>query len=296
MCLVAFAINASARWPLVIASNRDESFERPTLPLQRWESPSGQAIISGRDMHAGGAWMGATPEGRAAFLTNVREHPLARHPAPRSRGELVTRWLDGGQTAMDFMGAVDPAEYGGFNLVVCDWREKAWTWLGNRPQDNNHNGSSRASWVYRHLTDGIYGLSNAALDTPWPKTLALKAALDNALGDAESEESSARLENQLWQALASRQQAVPGSLPGTGVPVAWEKALSSAFVYAPERAYGTRCSTLLIAERDAGTSKGKEGMSLKIQEKTFPPGYEPNLHDQAKISVSITSQTLSWAG
>ena len=294
MCLVAFAINASARWPLVIASNRDESFERPTLPLQRWESPSGRAIISGRDLYAGGTWMGATPDGRAAFLTNVREHPLTRSPAPRSRGELVTRWLDGGQTAMEFMGAVDPAEYGGFNLVVCDWHEKAWTWLGNRPQGSSHNSPSQAAWVYRNLPDGIYGLSNAALDTPWPKTLALKAALDLALEDAGSEEDSARLENQLWTALASRQQAIPELLPNTGVPATWEKALSSAFVYAPERAYGTRCSTLLIAESSAG--ENKERMSLRIQEKTFPAGYEPDFPGQANSAPSTASQTLCWAG
>lgn len=294
MCLVAFAINASARWPLVIASNRDESFERPTLPLRRWESPSGQAIISGRDLYAGGTWMGATPKGRAAFLTNVREHPLARTPAPRSRGELVTRWLDGSQTAMDFMGSVDPAQYGGFNLVVCDWRDKAWTWLGNRPEGSSHNSPSQAAWVYRNLPDGIYGLSNAALDTPWPKTLALKATLDVALGGAGPEESSSRLENQLWKALASRQQAAPDLLPCTGVPPAWEKALSSAFVYAPERAYGTRCSTLLIAERAAG--EGQEMMTLKIQEKTFPAGYEPDLPGQVNSIPSVTSQTLSWAG
>lgn len=294
MCLVAFAINASSRWPLVIASNRDESFDRPALPLQRWESSSGRFIISGRDLHAGGTWMGVTTEGRAAFLTNVREHPLARNPAPRTRGELVMQWLDGEQTAMQFMSAVDPSEYGGFNLVVCDWREKAWTWLGNRPLGNSRDGPSRSAWGYRDLTDGIYGLSNAALDTPWPKTLALKAAMDVALEAMMPEESSARLESMLWQALASRQKAPPELLPNTGLTEAWEESLSSAFVYAPERAYGTRCSTLLVAESGVGANEA--GLSLKIQEKTFPTSYGPALTVQPDASASIISQTLSWTG
>ncbi|MES2912523.1 MAG: NRDE family protein [Pseudomonadota bacterium] len=286
MCLVAFAINASARWPLVIAANRDESYERPTLPLQRWESPSGQIIISGKDLRAGGTWMGVTPDGRAAFLTNVRENLLSRTPEPSSRGELVTRWLDGDQTAQEFMSAVDPEEYGGFNLVLCDWRTKAWTWLGNRHQNTSTEAPGKAGWVYRNLTDGVYGLSNAALDTPWPKTRALKAALNQALQGAASGESSARMENRLWQALASRQQAAPELLPNTGVPAAWEKTLSSAFVHAPDRAYGTRCSTLLIAE--SGTGADDEQLVVRMQEKTFPGNSETN-----SPALALT-QTLSW--
>lgn len=286
MCLVAFAINASARWPLVIASNRDESYERPTLPMQRWESPSGQIIISGRDLLAGGTWMGVTPDGRAAFLTNVREPPLASVAAPKSRGELVTRWLEGGQTAMEFMASVDATEYGGFNLVLCDWRKKAWTWAGNRPQDNRKGASGKSAWAYRDLAEGIYGLSNAGLDTPWPKTLALKEALEMALDSAATGKSSARLESQLWRALASRQQAAPELLPNTGVPAAWEKALSSAFIFAPERAYGTRCSTLLIAEKT--TDAGGNELSLRMQEKTF------SINSETGSPAIASSQTLSW--
>ena len=91
MCLIAFALHASSRWPLVIAANRDEFLDRPTVPLARWKTPSGQAVVSGRDLRAGGAWFGITPGGRIAFLTNVREGDSL--VAPRSRGELVTRWL-----------------------------------------------------------------------------------------------------------------------------------------------------------------------------------------------------------
>ena len=89
MCLIAFAIRSSARWPLVVAANRDEYLNRPSAPLARWRSPGGADIVSGRDLRAGGAWFGVTPQGRVAFLTNVRE--LNAPDVPRSRGELVTR-------------------------------------------------------------------------------------------------------------------------------------------------------------------------------------------------------------
>lgn len=282
MCLVAFAINASSRWPLVIASNRDESFNRPTLPLQRWTSPSGETVFSGRDVRGGGTWLGVNKAGRAAFLTNVREGPASGIPAPRSRGELVMRWLESNVNAAEFRSQISPDEYGGFNLVVGDWKASAWTWLGNRPGPGAADG---VVWVFRDLASGIYGLSNAALDTPWPKTVALKTALGNALEEALDQQSAAGLETALWRALASRREASEKSLPSTGVPLQMEKALSSAFVYAPERAYGTRCSTLLIGEHRRAA---EPSLALQIQEQTFPPGQLP------AAGHHITRQTLDW--
>ena len=122
MCLVAFAVGASEHWPLVIAANRDEFLERPTLPLARWKTGAGQEIISGRDLRAGGTWMGITPGGRIAFLTNVRQaQPEA---ALRSRGELVTRWLEGSGDAVDFVAALEGqgAPFGGLTWcwVICN--------------------------------------------------------------------------------------------------------------------------------------------------------------------------------
>ncbi len=278
MCLVAFSINASTRWPLVIAANRDESFNRPTLPLQRWTSPSGQTVISGRDVRGGGTWLGVNKAGRAAFLTNVREGPASSITAPRSRGELVMRWLESDINEAEFRSQVCPDEYGGFNLVVGDWKAKAWTWLGNRPSPGT---AGRADWVFRDLASGIYGLSNALLDTPWPKTVALKTALGGAL----EEQSEAELEKTLWRALASRREAGEKSLPSTGVPLEMEKALSSAFVYAPERAYGTRCSTLLIGEHHEAA---EPSLTLQIQEQTFQPGQMPS------GGHHIARQALDW--
>lgn len=247
MCLIAFAIGASARWPLLVAANRDEFLDRPTLPLVHWRTAAGSEVISGRDLRAGGTWMGLTAAGRIAMLTNVRGP--ASLAGEKSRGELVTRWLDSEADAAGFMAQIDAKAYGGFNLVLGDFKNGAWHWLSNQP------GPGLES---RALQPGIYGLSNGALDTPWPKTLALKKALNAAL-TAPSEEA---LERELMAALRDRRRAGREDLPSTGVPLALEEALSSAFVDFPEHAYGTRCSTVLVA------SAATDGWDLAVQEVT----------------------------
>ncbi len=259
MCLIAFAINASIRWPLVIASNRDEFLNRPTLPLARWRTDAGTEIVSGRDLRAGGTWLGLTPGGRLAMLTNVRQpQPSA---AEKSRGELVLRWLEGRMDAAQFMAQTDSAAFGPFNLVLGDFQTPAWHWLTNC--------AGATGWHSRALSPGIYGLSNGALDTPWPKTRALKHALQTALAASEQE----TLQDTLWSALQNRQRATVEHLPRTGVPLALEQALSSAFVDSPEHGYGTRCSTLLVATAQGGAELVQPALTwdLLIQETTHVP-------------------------
>ncbi len=251
MCLIAFAIGASERWPLVVAANRDEFLDRPTLPLARWTSDAGTEIFSGRDIRAGGTWMGLTAAGRIAMLTNVRGP--ASLTGDRSRGELVTNWLDGKLDAAGFMARIDGPAYGGFNLVLGDIHSGAWHWLSNKP------GPGLES---RALQPGIYGLSNGALDTPWPKTQGLKKALHSALTASDADV----LEAELMRALKDRRRAGREDLPSTGVPLALEEALSSAFVDFPEHRYGTRCSSVLLA------SAVSEGWDLALQEVTHAWG------------------------
>jgi len=251
MCLIAFAIGASKRWPLVVAANRDEFLDRPTLPLARWHTTAGTEIFSGRDIRAGGTWMGLTAAGRIAMLTNVRGP--ASLTGDRSRGELVTRWLDSETDATVFMAEIDGGVYGGFNLVLGDFKTSAWHWLSNQP------GPGLES---RALQPGVYGLSNGALDTPWPKTLGLKKALHSALQAPDV----ATLEKDLMAALRDRRRADRENLPSTGVPLALEEALSSAFVDFPEHGYGTRCSTALVASAVA------DGWDIALQEVSHAHG------------------------
>lgn len=239
MCLISFAIGASERWPLVIAANRDEFLDRPTLPLARWCTDAGIEVISGRDLRAGGTWMGLTPGGRLAMLTNVRE--VQRITGERSRGELVLRWLEGDMNASEFVANTDPMAYGTFNLVLGDFQSSSWHWLSNQPG---------LDWQARELGPGLYGLSNGALDTPWPKTVALKQAMQSALESPTEDELLASL----WSALQDRQRASDPHLPRTGVPLPLERALSSVFVDFPEHGYGTRSSTLLVARAGEGSA------------------------------------------
>jgi uncharacterized protein with NRDE domain len=259
MCLIAFAIGAHARWPLLIAANRDEQFERPTLPLQRWRSPSGATLISGRDERAGGTWLGLSTTGRVAMLTNVREPNMA--PGARSRGDLPLAWLEGQHDADAFFGKLELQDYSGFNLVIGDLAAGQWHWLSNRMSGPQGIEAGRQQ---ERLSAGVYGLSNAFLDTPWPKTVRLRQTLAQALTQAKDAEP---LREQLWQALANRDQPAEDLLPHTGVPWSSEKELSTALVRFPDGRYGTRSSMLVLAE-----VQGSGQWQLSLEEKSWDPG------------------------
>lgn len=266
MCLIALALGQSRDWPLVVASNRDEFFARPTLPLAQWTAAGGTPIVSGRDLEAGGTWLGATPQGRVALLTNVREPGGA--PGARSRGGLPVAWLEGRMPAEDFVAGLEPQAYSGFNLVIGDMAGGAWHWMSNRTAGPRGLGPG---WQHRPLSPGLYGLSNAFLDTPWPKTLRLKQALGSAL--AGSLDTAL-----LWQALADPTPAPAHELPDTGVAPETERRLSSAWVRFPDGRYGTRASTLLTARAVAG------GLAVRMQEKTWT----------AQGPAAMTEAALHW--
>lgn len=280
MCLISFAIGASERWPLVIAANRDEFLDRPTLPLARWCTDAGIEVISGRDLRAGGTWMGLTPGGRLAMLTNVRE--VQRITGERSRGELALRWLEGGMDASQFVASTDPAAYGTFNLVLGDFQSSSgpsWHWLSNQPG---------LDWQARELGPGLYGLSNGALDTPWPKTVALKQAMQSALESPTEDELLASL----WSALQDRQRASDPHLPRTGVPLPLERALSSVFVDFPEHGYGTRSSTVLVARAEKIESSNLT-WDVNVQEATYIFDQLNGSHRQAEKYCRLTWQQSS---
>ena len=264
MCLLVLAIGACARWPLVIAANRDEQRLRPTLPLAVWSSDEGATLMSGRDLRAGGTWLGSTPGGRIALLTNVRE---AEPTTGRlSRGDLPLHWLTGRMDAAPFLAQHDPTAYGGCNLVIGDFQSGQWTWASNRKSSSTGDAliSSASSWETSSLAPGVYGLSNALLDTPWPKTLALKAAMQTALAQAQSSGDEEDLSQPLWAALARRERASLADLPQTGVALELEHGLSSVHVDIPGRDYGTRSSTLMWID----SSQEPETFKATLWEKT----------------------------
>ena len=238
MCLVAVALGCSARFPFVLASNRDEFFHRAAAPLAWWQPvPGATPILSGRDLSAGGTWLGITASGRLALVTNVREPGRVLTGAP-SRGELVPRWLQGDQAGTLQDMALVPRN--GYNFLAADLRSgNNGLWFSNRPQPRQ-----------QVLPAGLHGVSNAALDTPWPKLLRLKQRVGDALPHAQDLPA---LCSAAFTALADVQPAPDAELPTTGVPLERERQLSPAFIRIEAEAgvYGTRCSTLVVVERSA---------------------------------------------
>jgi uncharacterized protein with NRDE domain len=281
MCLIAFAWGASERFPFVIAANRDEFYERPTAPLSEWVSHGGATVIGGRDLRDGGTWMGFSPSGRFAMLTNVRNPSAKPPPDVISRGSLPLAWLESDLPAPLWAKQLQPQRYQGFNLIVGDWARRQCFYLSNQaflkpfePIACIESAQVAMQLIANELTWGaVYGLSNAALDTPWPKTLLLKEVLRESL----TIEDEAQVMQLCQDALIQRAKPPDETLPRTGVSIELERALSSPFVCHPEFApsYGTRTSLLAIYQA---------GIGLRATETTHALGAEPARIAQAHLS------------
>lgn len=237
MCLVGVALGVSERFPLVIAANRDEFLARPTAALDWWRPGVGEGsdpILGGRDLKGGGTWLGVSAAGRIALVTNVREAEDVAPDAP-SRGEIVERWLRRDTTFDSLATHVASAGFAGVNVLAFDN-------AGATVEHFSNRGEPRTSVV-----TGIHGLSNASIDTPWPKVRALKDRVRAAVNEASTADALALA---LFDALANDAVAPDDTLPSTGVGVAMERSLSPAFIKLPEIEYGTRSSTVVIRAGD----------------------------------------------
>ena len=223
MCLILLARETLPDYPLVLAANRDEYYRRPTRPAHYWEDAEG--VLGGRDLKAGGSWLGVDTYGRLAAVTNYREPPRPGAGA-RSRGELVSDYLKGRQAAVDFLEGVIRRRhsYDAFNLLLGD-------------ADGLYFYSSLDT-RFRRLGAGVYGISNGDLDCPWPKVNRGKRAFREQLESAEGPDSEA-----LFALLADTTPAADADLPDTGVGLETERKLSPIFIHLD--GYGTRSSTVL---------------------------------------------------
>ena len=229
MCLAVIALDAHPRFAVVIAANRDEYHRRPSQAARWWIDEHGTELLAGRDLEQGGTWLGVTRRGRWGFVTNVRE---AGHHDPNapSRGALVPALLCDPRPAFDAITSLVQGAhtYNGFNLVGGEGLSAAF-------------GSNRDASIVA-LGRGIHGVSNARLDTPWPKLSRAKAGVA-AWAAAGSDQLEA-----LWPVLADRMLARDEDLPNTGIGRERERLLSSPFIVSD--GYGTRCSTVLAISRD----------------------------------------------
>lgn len=297
MCLIAFALDVHPACPLLIAGNRDEFLDRPTAPLHRWTASAGREVVAGRDLRDGGTWLGVGTGGRVAMLTNVREAQPGS--GRRSRGELPTRWLSGDMGWQDLAETLDPAAYGGFNLVVGDAQAGSWAWIGNRDPAQPHAAGSPRLHA-RALPPGVYGLSNATLDTPWPKTTQLKQAVAESARLAAQHPNATHWIEPLSRTLSNQSPADEQDLPTTGAPLHWERALSSPFVRMPGQRYGTRSSLVLRAapapcgHERAGAGASRWVVNLHEWTHTHEEAGSEDGHATGWTLSAARHETLQW--
>ncbi len=214
MCIALLAIDSHPRFPLVVAANRDEFLARPTEPMHWW--PEG--FLAGRDVQAGGTWLGLRANGHLALLTNFREIPAGQRA--RSRGHLVTDYLRGD---LQIKGHL----FAGFSLIY------------GRGQNLTYS-SNRGPQAIR-LNQGVHGLSNGLLNEPWPKVERGKVLLKNALANLTPEA--------LFAVLRDEQTPPDEALPNTGVGRSLERVLATIFI-PPQNGYGSRCGTVILRDLD----------------------------------------------
>ncbi|WP_449538199.1 NRDE family protein [Ferdinandcohnia sp. Marseille-Q9671] len=222
MCLVLFAYRMHPVYKVIMASNRDEFYQRPTAPIHFWEDhPS---LLAGRDLEKKGTWMGVTKLGRFAALTNYR-NPAENTDGKQSRGKLVTDALTYKGKIADYMKELAEvnSNFPGYNLLVGD--------------PSNLYYYSNVEKHLKELKPGVHGLSNHLLDTEWPKVVKGKEGLSKLLNQKN-------LVERLLELLRNTDRPHDDHLPKTGVALEWERILSPLFIKA--QGYGTRSSTILL--------------------------------------------------
>lgn len=254
MCLILFSYNQYDNFPLILAANRDEYFERPTQAAHFWND--NPLILAGRDLKHNGSWLGITKQGRFAAVTNFRE-PSEKIASATSRGILVSEFLMSGVSAKnyleDLLDHID--EFDGFNLLVGDINALYFL--------------SSTEKTIKNIESGVYGISNGIFDCPWPKVIQGKLRLAEMMNTPGQVDETA-----FFKLLADETVPLDDDLPDTGVGLEWEQKLGSIFVKADS--FGTRCSTLLSIDADkqvrfiernfdhAGNEDGTERYSFKL--------------------------------
>lgn len=225
MCLIALSIGQHPDYPLILAANRDEFHARPTKEAHWW--PDRPDVVGGRDLQAGGTWLALHRRGRFATVTNFRD---ARAPEPghRSRGHLVTGFLDSDLPPAEYLATIEEHRYTGFNLIVGTRDEVAY--LSNREEGT------------RNLEAGTYGLSNALLDGPWHKVEQSKEKLSAMVARGIVNESH------LMRLMSDREKGPVAEVDTGHLAFETAHAITAPFIVMPD--YGTRCTTVVLADKD----------------------------------------------
>ncbi len=254
MCLILLANDCHPKYSLVVAANRDEFYQRQTLPAAFW--PQAPSILAGRDVDHGGTWMGITTAGRFAALTNFRDPSNHKTHAP-SRGYLVHKYLESTSPIKSYMQNLlnEGQRYNGFNLLAGT--PETLYYFSNREK------------VIRHLEKGYHGLSNALLDVPWPKITKGIKKLTACLQEHEV------YYEDLFEIMADKELANDSDLPQTGVSIELERMLSAIFIESPD--YGTRSTTVMLIDRNN---------HVQFWERSFSP-QQPDTWEESYYSFRL---------
>ncbi len=249
MCLLFVSYHSTPGYRLVVAANRDEFLDRPTAPLNYLDAE--QMILAGQDLEGGGTWLGITRNGRLGAITNYREPSRQLLNSP-TRGEILLNYFKGNSGAGRFLEklALKADQYNGFNLVLGDCEELYYY-------------SNRTLKKPQLLQPGFYGLSNHLLETPWPKVTRGKELLAPHMVKTETIKPE-----KLMDLLGDTWRPHDSKLPDTGVPLEWERLLSSIFIDSP--GYGTR-STAVITFSESGTVQFYEKTFLRSAQREIQP-------------------------
>lgn len=245
MCLILLAFQTHPRYKLILAANRDEYYQRPTAPAGWWEEA--RFLLAGKDLEAGGTWMGITKKGKLAALTNYRGTESHKENAP-SRGALVSQYLLSNISSREYLEELQAksAGYNGFNLILGDMDKLCYY-------------SDRQKKIL-HIAPGVHGLSNDSLDTPWPKVIKGKQILEQQVLN----QPEISLES-IFSFLEDTEMAPDDQLPDTSIGIGYERVLSSIFIKSP--GYGTRSSTVLLVDKDNQVTFAERGFVPQSERK-----------------------------
>ena len=229
MCLIAFAYKVSPKYPLILIANRDEFYDRPTQKAHYWGGEGQTEILAGKDLKAGGTWMGVGKNGKWAAVTNYRDLENIKENA-LTRGDFVPQFIKSKASGSQYLLELkkEASKYNGFNLLVGD--------------SSGVFHYSNVSDTITKIQPGVHGVSNALLNTPWPKLNKAKEMLENSIQNNDISKAT------LFNLLNDHTKAQDNQLPTTGLSKEIEKELSSIFIDTGN--YGTRCSTLLFIDEN----------------------------------------------
>jgi len=258
MCILFIALKQHPKYPIIICANRDESHQRPTQNLHIWPENS---ILAGKDLVAGGTWLGLTQSENFSALTNFRQPHLIDN-TKTSRGDLVLKALSAENIASKNKNIQTylnnhSSNYNGFNLIYGSL-DKLYGFDSVNQQEHL-------------MEDGVYSICNGAIADSWPKMKRGQNKLRDLITDKKHE--SELDVNLLLTLMNDTTQAATDTLPRTGLSTEREAMLSSIFITSPD--YGTR-STIIITKDINGR--------VDVTECTYYPSGE--VHSSQKFVLS----------